>query len=406
MSTQPIDPRLVAEQPGLAGALRDMRRKVTQGELGQIPVILGLIGVWIYFQLNNDRFLSASNLTNLMLQIAAVGTISVGIVLILLLGEIDLSVGAVSGLCAAVMAVLNVRHGWSSPFAILAAIVTGTLVGAVHGFWVTRFRVPAFIVTLAGLLAWQGALLRVLGKQGSINLTDQGIANVANTFYGKAVSWIVTIGVAVLYAAVLWLGHRRRLAAGLPADSTRGMWIRIALAGIVAVILGLVFSKDRGLPLAVVIFVGLVALVDLVLMRTRYGRHLFAVGGNAEAARRAGIKVERVRLVAFAAASAFAALGGVLAASRGFAVTQSSGSNDVLLDAIAGAVIGGTSLFGGRGSAKAALLGALVIGSIRNGMTLLSVSSDMRFMVTGAVLLVAATVDAVSRRGRASSGRA
>jgi D-xylose transport system permease protein len=404
--TSTIDPRLVADQPGLAGAWSDFRRKLSQGELGNLPVILGLAGVWIYFQIANDRFLSAENLTNLGQQIAAVGTVSIGVVLVLLLGEIDLSVGVVSGFSAVCMAVLNVRHGWPAPLAIAAAIAVGAIVGTIHGFWVTQFRVPAFVVTLAGLLAWQGGLLTVLGKQGSLNITDQGILNVANTYYSTAVTWIVAIGAIVLYTVVSLRVRRRRAASNLPVEPMRRFLFQFLFLVAATVAASIVFTMDRGLPLAVVIFVGLVFLTDLMLRRTPFGRHVFAVGGNAEAARRAGIRVERIRLMVFTLASTLAAVGGILAASRLRAVTQSSGGNDILLDAIAGAVIGGTSLFGGRGSARSALLGALVIGSIRNGMTLLSVSSDVRFIVTGVVLLIAATIDAVSRRGRALAGRA
>jgi D-xylose transport system permease protein len=400
------DPRLIRHRPGIGGAVQDVGRRIGQGDLGNLPVMLGLVAVVIYFQWQNDRFLSASNLTNLTLQIAAVATISVGVVLVLLLGEIDLSVGALSGFAAGVMAVLNTRHDVGAVFAILGALAVGAAVGALNGFWVTKFRVPAFLVTLAGLLVWQGALLRVLGPQGSINLTDPGIVDVANTFFGDTVTWVVawvTIGALVLSRVV---GRRRRIRAELPVDPA---WRSIVWVGLLsAFVIGaaLVFDADRGLPLAVCICVGIVVVVDLVLRRTRFGRHVFAVGGNMEAARRAGIRVDGVRFMVFVLASTLAAMGGVLAASRSLSVSQGSGGNDVLLYAIAGAVIGGTSLFGGRGSAWSALLGALVIGSIINGMTLLSSNSDMRFIVTGVVLLAAATVDAVSRRGRASAGRA
>jgi D-xylose transport system permease protein len=368
-------------------------------------VIFGMIVVWVYFQWRNDNFLSAGNLTNLTLQIAAVGTISVGVVLVLLLGEIDLSVGAVSGFAAAVMAVLNTRHGWNAIWCILAALACGALVGLLHGFWVTRFRVAAFLVTLAGLLAWQGALLYVLGRQGSINLTDRGLLRVANTFYGPVITWTIA-ALAVLGASTPLFMRQRRVTAGLVVPPLWKVVVRFALTTAVVVAIALLFNSDRGLPLAVCIFVGVVILFDLLLRRSRFGRHVYAVGGNIEAARRAGIHVQRVRLIVFILASTMAALGGVLSASRNLSVSQSSGSNDVLLYAIAGAVIGGTSLFGGRGTAWSALLGALVIGSIINGMTLLTIAPAIRFIVTGAVLLVAATIDAVSRRGRASAGRA
>jgi D-xylose transport system permease protein len=406
MSTERIDSRLVVARPGVSGAIRDYGRRLGQGELGNMPVIIGIAVIWLSFQAANNRFLSAVNLTNLMLQIAAVGTISVGVVLVLLLGEIDLSVGAVSGLTAAVMAVLNVKHGVSAPVAILVALAAGTAIGLLHGLWVTRFRVPSFVVTLAGLLGWQGALLYTLGSTGTINLNDRGITRLAGTFYSPGIGWTVAVLAVGSYAALALLDRRRRAAAGLRAQPARAVVGRVVVVTGAVLAAVAVFNRDRGLPLVVLIFVGFVVLFDVITTRTRFGRHTLAVGGNAEAARRAGIPVDRVRLVIFALASTMAAAGGILGASRLLAVNQSSGSGDLLLNAIAAAVIGGTSLFGGRGSAWSALLGALVIGSISNGMDLLAVSSSVKFMVTGGVLLVAATIDAVSRRGRANAGRA
>ena len=406
MSAPTIDPRLIAAEPGLRGAVRDVRRKIAQGEIGNLPVLLGLVGVWLYFWSANDRFLSANNLTNLMLQLAAGGTIAIGVVLVLLLGEIDLSVGATSGLAAAVMVVTNTDHGWPAGLAMLAALATGAAVGLIQGIWITKFHVPAFIVTLAGLLAWTGALLRVLGRGGSRNINTPGILRLASTFYGSAVTWTIAVVIAAGYVALTLHGRRRRRAAGLVLVPMRNVVLHmVTVVGAIA-IASIVFGRDRGLPLLVLIFLVLVASCDLMLRRTRFGRHIFAVGGNAEAARRAGIAVTRVRLTVFVMASTLAAAGGVLAASRLTAVTQSSGGNDILLNAVAAAVIGGTSLFGGRGSSWSALLGSLVIFSVINGMTLLNKTSDVRYIVTGIVLLLAVTIDAVARRGRASAGRA
>jgi D-xylose transport system permease protein len=401
-----IDPRLVQSQPGLLGVAREFWRRLTQGELGSLPVVLGLAAVWIYFQSANSNFLSSGNLTNLMLQISAVGTISVGVVMVLLLGEIDLSVGSVSGLAAAVMAVLNVKEGWDPVPAIGAGLAVGAGIGLLQGVWVTKLRVPSFVVTLAGLLAWLGALLHVLGSTGTVNLTDETITDLAGTFFSDAVGWALAAVVVVVSAATTLSYRRRARAAGL---TLRPLWsdlVRLALVAAGAIVAVAVFNDDRGVPLAVCIFVGFVVVFDVLTRRTVFGRHVFAVGGNAEAARRAGIRVDRVRTVVFVLASTMAAAGGILGASRLLAVNQSSGSGDVLLNSIAAAVIGGTSLFGGRGSAWSALLGALVIGSIANGMDLLGQESDVKFMVTGAVLLVAATIDAVSRRGRQAAGRA
>ena len=406
MTVSDLDPRLVAEQPGLAGAWAGFRRRLAQGELGTLPVIVGIAIIWLIFWIANDRFLTPTNLTNLVLQIAAIGTISVGVVLVLLLGEIDLSVGAVSGFTAAIMAVESVKHGWPGWLAILAALVAGAVVGLVQGFWVTRFRIPAFVVTLAGLLSWTGALLWVLGETGTVNLTDKTITGLANTFFIPLDAWLLAVVAIVVYAAAKLRERQRRSAAGLPVAPLQLVVTRIVVLAVAALATAAVLSADRGLPLALIIFVGIVVLTEMLITRTRFGRHVLAVGGNAEAARRAGIQVNNVRLVVFILASTLAAAGGVLAAARLFAVNQSSGASDTLLLAIAGPVIGGTSLFGGRGSAYSALLGGLVIGSITNGMNLLGVSSAVRFLVTGAVLLLAATVDALSRRGRQAAGRA
>ena len=367
------------------------------GGLGPLPVLIGLAAIWAAFTFANPRFLSAVNLTNMMLQIAAVGTISVGIVLVLLLGEIDLSVGSVSGFAGGVMAVLSVKSQLPAIPALLIGILAGVAIGAFNGFIVTRFRVHSLVVTLAGLLAFQGALLYVLGSTGTVNLQDPIITGLAGTFFPPFIGWAVAVVVIVAYAASLLFGRRRRLAAGLEKPLAP-IVLRIVAVGVVVVAGVLVFNSDRGLPLAVVIFLGFVLFFDLLTTKTRFGRYLFAIGGNAEAARRAGIKVERVRIVAFTLCSALAAAGGLLAASRLLAVNQASGSGDILLNAIAG-----TSLMGGRGSVWSALLGALVIGSISNGMDLLAFDSSIKFMITGAVLLVAATIDAVSSRRRRAS---
>ncbi|HKE98159.1 MAG TPA: sugar ABC transporter permease [Actinomycetes bacterium] len=406
MTVSDVDPRLLGDEPGLAGAWAGLRRRLAQGELGNLPVIVGLALIWLIFALANENFLTPGNLTNLVLQIAPIGTISVGVVLVLLLGEIDLSVGAVSGLAAGIMAVLNVKQGWPGWAAILAGLVAGAAIGLLQGFWTTRFRIPAFVVTLAGLLAWTGALLLVLGETGTVNLSDETIIGLANTFFIPLDAWLLAIVAIAAYAGLALWQRRRRIAAGLPVGPMRVLVIRIAVLAAVGLAAAAVLAADRGLPLALVIFLGIVVVVEILIRQTRFGRHVLAVGGNAEAARRAGIRVDDVRLVVFILASTLAAAGGILAAARLFAVNQSSGASDTLLLAIAAAVIGGTSLFGGRGSALSALLGALVIGSITNGMLLLGVASSTRFLVTGGVLLLAATVDALSRRGRQAAGRA
>jgi D-xylose transport system permease protein len=386
--------------------LADLRRRVTQGELGSLPVVIGLVVIWIVFQAKNDRFLTSGNLTNLVLQIAAVGTISVGVVLVLLLGEIDLSVGVVSGLAAGVTAVLNVKHDVPAVPALLCGLGVGLAIGVFQGLFVSRLLVPSFVVTLAGLVGWQGVHLQVLGSTGTINLKPNVITQLTTTFFSDAVGWALGAVAVGIYVLVKAGEFRRRQAAGLPGGSPQAIVVRSVVVG-AAVLIGVaVLNNDRGVPLAAVILVGFVVTFDLITRRTTYGRHIFAVGGNKEAARRAGISVENIQLSVFALCSLMAAAGGILAASRLLAVNQSSGSGDTLLNAIAAAVIGGTSLFGGRGTVWSALLGALVIGSISNGMDLLAYSSSVKFMVTGAVLLAAVTIDATARRGRVSAGRA
>ena len=380
-------------------------KRLAEGELGSLRVLIVLAIVWIIFTIANDRFLTAVNLTNLTLQIAAVGTISVGVVLVLLLGDIDLSVGAVSGVCAAIMAVLSVKHGWNGYLAILAGLAAGAAIGLFQGSWSTILGIPPFIVTLAGLLAWQGAQLEVLGTTGTVNITDTKITDLAGTFFSDAVGWIIgAICVAAIAAGTLST-RRRRSAAGLEVEPIAVLALRLGAATAAVLATIAIVNADRGLPLALVILVAIVVIFDLVTTRTRFGRHIYAVGGNEEASRRAGINTKNIRRIVFMLASMLAAAGGILAASRLLAVNQSSGAGDLLLLAIAGPVIAGVSLFGGRGSVWAALLGALVIGSISNGMDLLALESSVKFMVTGGVLLGAVSLDAIARKRRRAHGR-
>jgi D-xylose transport system permease protein len=382
---------------------RRIFRQLARGDLAWVRVLLGIAVIWTIFQLWNDRFLSAVNLSNLALQIAAVATISIGVVLVLLLGEIDLSVGAVSGLAAGVMAVLAVNEGWDPAIALLSGLLVGTLIGLFNGFMVTTFGIPSFVVTLAGLLAWQGALLWVLGDTGSVNLPPNIITDLTSTFFDSGIGWILGIGAAAAYGAGVFLARRRRIGAGLEAEPLGAAIAKVAAVGAAILAAVAILNEDRGVPLALVIVIALMVIFTFITERTRYGRHIFAVGGNEEAARRAGIRISRIKISVFAIASTLAAFGGILAASRLLAVNQQSGSGDILLLAIAGPVIAGTSLFGGRGFVWSALLGAIVIGSISNGMDLVGLDSDVKFMITGAVLLAAVTIDALTRLRREST---
>jgi D-xylose transport system permease protein len=389
-----------AASTGIGGMLREQGRKLAQGEAGTLLVLLMVAIIWTFFQLQNNRFLSPGNLTNLMLQQAAIATISIGVVLILLLGEIDLSVGAVSGFAASSMAILMVNNGWPPVLAVIAALGLGALIGLFNGTMVTRFRIPSFVVTLAGSLALVGLQLFVLGATGTVNIDNPFVTGLTATFLPPLVGWAVAV-VAVLAAlGFALMGRARRRAAGLALGSMRSMVLQVSFLAVAVFALVAVVNQDRGLPLVVCIVVALALVFAYITERTRLGRHIFAVGGNAEAARRAGIKIDHVRIIVFTLGSTLAALGGVLAASRLYAVNQSSGGSDLLLMAIAGPVIAGTSLFGGRGSVWSALLGAVVIGSIANGMDLLALDSSVKFIVTGAVLIAAVTIEAITRMRR------
>jgi D-xylose transport system permease protein len=383
----------------------ELLRRFIAGDLAELRVVLALALIWLIFYLQEPRFLSSVNLSNLALQTTAVGLVSIGVVLVLLLGEIDLSVGAVSGLCAAIVAVLNVKHGWSPYLAIAGGVLAGTAIGLFQGSVFTRFAVPSFVVTLAGLLAWPGAQLEVLGETGTVNLNDPKVLGLTNTFYSDTAGWVLALIAIGAYTALALRARQKRVSEGLSAPQLGLIVLRIGLVAVAVLVAVWVLNDDRGVPLAALILVGFCLLFFYLTTRTTFGRHIFAVGGNAEAARRAGIHVTRVRVIVFMIASTMAAIGGIMAASRLLAVNQSSGAGDFLLLAIAGPVIAGTSLFGGRGSVWHALLGALVITSISNGMDLLALQSSVKFMVTGAVLLAAVVIDAIARHQRQAAGR-
>ncbi|WP_338018156.1 sugar ABC transporter permease [Streptomyces taklimakanensis] len=402
-----VDPRLLVREEGLAGYWSDFKRKMRTGELGSVPVVVGLIIIWGIFQLQDSAFLSAENLSNLSVYIVGTGLISVGIVFVLLLGEIDLSVGSVSGLASAVFAVLAVNNGVNEWLAVPLALLTGAAVGAFHGFFFARIGVPAFVVTLAGLLAWNGLMLKVLGTDGTINLDRDGLVGTLSNHYFTDISVAYgTAAVAVgVFFATQFLGARRRTAAGVPARPVSEIVVRTAVLAVLAFGAAHMLNQYRGMPLALLIFLVVLVSLDFVLRRTSYGRKVFALGGNTEAARRAGINVELVRVSVFSIAGTMAAFGGLMIASRILAANQGAGTGNLLMEAIAAAVIGGTSLFGGRGSVWSALLGMLVIGSIANGMALLGIAAAVQYMITGAVLLAAVVIDSVSRRTQRSAGR-
>ena len=389
-------------------SLTDLRARVRGGNLGSIPVVIGLVVIWVIFQLLNPSFLSSSNLVNLTLQCAAVGTIAIGIVLVLLVGQIDLSVGSVSGLAGAIVAVGLTQLGWGLALSIVVALAAGVAIGLLYGFLFTRFGVPSFIITLAGLLAVLGLQLEVLGSTGSINIPfDSVIVQFATTWFLPpwAAYLLAAVGAGSMLLADV-LRRRRRERAGLSVGSIVGPALR---AGVLFALMSIAvwyLATDRGVAVVFVFFVLLVVLVNFMLTRTRWGRNVYAVGGSVEAARRAGIRVDRIYVSVFVLCSTFAVIGGILATAKLTSATLLSGAGDTNLNAIAAAVIGGTSLFGGRGSAWSALLGIFVIQSISNGLTLLNLDSSVRYIITGGVLLLAVIIDSLSRRSRASHGQA
>jgi len=398
----------VRHDQGMAGALRGFGDRVRSGDLGSLPVVVGLAVIWTVFQTLNPVFLSANNLVNLLFDCSTVGVIALGIVAILMVGEIDLSVGSVSGLASAILGVLWVNADWPVAAAIVLALLAGAAVGVVYALLFNRLGMPSFVSTLAGLLAILGLQLYLLGSTGSINLPyGSPLVNLGQLWVMPP---LVSCVLAVLAGAAMLVSNLRtaaqRRAAGLTPPALGGIVLRAAVLTVLLLGVAIYLSTDRGVPVMFALFGILVVAMDYALRRTKWGRSMTAVGGNREAARRAGIDVRRTYLSAFVLCSMLGALGGVLSAARLASASQQAGTGDVNLNAIAAAVIGGTSLFGGRGNAYSALLGIIVIQSIASGLTLLDLSSSLRYMITGCVLAIAVIVDSLARRSRMSHGRA
>ncbi|WP_434598557.1 sugar ABC transporter permease [Streptomyces sp. A5-4] len=403
-----IDPRLLVREQGFGGYLSEFKRKMRAGDLGSIPVVVGLIIICAIFQGLNSNFLTAQNINNISVTMVATGMMAVGVIFVLLLGEIDLSVGAVSGVSGAIVAVLSVTNGVNEWLALLAAIAGGALIGAIHGFFFAKIGAPAFAVTLAGLLFWQGFMLQILGENGTINLDGDGLIGQLTTYYFTDVA--AGYGLALLAVAAFFFSSytdsRRRNAAGIPSRPLSEIVLRTVLLGIVAFAAAIMFNQYKGTPLAVVLFLVVLVLTDFVLRRTTYGRKVFALGGSVEASRRAGINVEMVRISVFAIAGMFAAIGGLFWASKIAAANQGAGAGDLLMNVIAAAVIGGTSLFGGRGRTWNALLGVMVITSIQYGLALEGIATPVQYMITGGVLLATVVIDSITRKTQKTAGRA
>ncbi|MFF4396250.1 sugar ABC transporter permease [Streptomyces sp. NPDC001480] len=407
-----VDPRLLVREEGFKGYITEFKRKIKGGELGSLPVVIGLIIIWTIFQAKNDRFLSADNLSSISYFLSATGMLAIGLVFVLLLGEIDLSVGSVSGLASTVFAVFVVNHGMNEWLALVLTIVTGIGIGALHGWFFAKIGVPAFVVTLAGFLGWNGLMLWLLGDSGTINIpADSGPVHLlgqSSFFMDQAIIGAYLLaGLGVVLTAVgSFNEQRRRRAAGVPFRPTSEILIRVGLLAVASFVAAAVLNNAEGVSNALVIFLAALVVVDFVLRRTTYGRKVFAVGGGIEAARRAGISVPMVRITVFAISGGFAAIGGMFFAGQTASATLNAGGGNTLMLAIAAAVIGGTSLFGGRGSVWSALLGMLVIQSIQTGLDLLNMNTSIQYMITGAVLLGAVVIDSVSRRSQKAAGRA
>ncbi|MGV1772496.1 sugar ABC transporter permease [Agrobacterium vitis] len=398
----------VTHDDGVLAILRSFINRIKSGDLGMLPVAIGLIVISTVFSILNPIFLAPNNLVNLLFDCATVGIISLGIVCVLLLGEIDLSVGSMSGLASAIIGVLWVNSGLPVVVAIFAALVTGAAVGALYAVMYNRMGMPSFVATLSGLLALLGMQLYILGPTGSINLPYAsplvrfGQILVMPHWLSFTLALVPGIVMVVFGLSV----RKRRQAVNLSSKPLSGLLIKAAILTLGFEFAVYYLNLGRGVPWMFALFVALVVVVNYLLTKTQWGRSMFAVGGNREAARRAGINVRRIYMSAFMLCSTLAALGGVLSASRLASSSQQAGTGDVNLNAIAAAVIGGTSLFGGRGSAYSALLGIIVIQAISNGLTLLNLSSSLRYMITGAVLAIAVIVDSLARRSRVSHGRA
>ncbi len=396
------------EKESLKGAAANYLSRIKSGDIGSLPAVLGLVALIAVFGFMSEYFLTNRNFANLLTQAAPVMVIAMGLVFVLLLGEIDLSAGYASGVCGAVLVLLVTDHGWSWYTALGMSIVVGAALGTFIGILVSRLGIPSFVVTLAAFLAFQGILLLLAGEGGTIPIADETILAVENSNMSPMQGWILWAVASALYvlSGLRRINSRRK--AGLVVELTQ-LWAMKTIA--LLVITGVAvfqLNQERGLSetnstkgvpyVAPLILVILIA-GTFLLSKTAFGRHIYAVGGNAEAARRAGINVKRVRTIAFVLCSSLAAIAGMLFASRMNSISPSTGGSSTLLYAVGAAVIGGVSLFGGKGRMRDAILGGLVVAVIDNGMGLLGYGAGIQFLVTGAVLLVSAGVDAISRRG-------
>ena len=409
MSTAaPVEVQAAAEDASLGGVLRARWVALKSGDVGNLPVIIGLIAITIFFTSKTSVFFTAVNFTNLIGQMAGVTVIAMGVVFVLLIGEIDLSIGYVSGLAGVIVAEL-VKPGssWHVPglVALALTIGAGAAIGALQGSFVALIGVPSFVVTLAGLLIWQGVILQALGSEGVIGIEDKHVIDITNYLLSKNAGWAVAIVFTVGYAAAAFGARVGRRRAGLPTGNIVLTAARVVFYGGVAFAAVAVCNHALGVPLVGLIVLFLVVLGSYVAGRTTFGRHVYAVGGNAEATRRSGVNVKLIRIFVFMIAGAMSAMGGIIFAARLGSVDLTAGGGTILLDSISAAVIGGVSLFGGRGRVSGALFGGLIIGMIANGIDLVGYSDAVKYVITGLILLAAVTLDTVARRRQLAAGR-
>jgi D-xylose transport system permease protein len=394
------------ESVDAGGYIQRYLTRLRGGDVGMLPILIGLILIAAVFQILNENFLTPRNFVNLIIQMAGITVIAIGVVFVLLLGEIDLSIGYVSAVTAVFMTLrLREPDDWPWLAAILAGLALAALIGLAQGSIITRFQLPSFVVTLAGYLIWNGVVLLMIGAAGTVVIQNQTVVAIANYFLPPLLGWLFGVAIVALFAFGLLNEVRSRRKRGMATVPMSIVMLQIVLLAAITFFAVYVANQDRGVPLVGVIMLILLVFFTFIANRTRFGRYVYAIGGNKEAARRAGISVERIRVIVFMLSSVMAGLGGIILASRLRSVDTSAGGGNLLLNSIAAAVIGGTSLFGGSGRVVSAFLGALVIATIENGMGLLNVSAGVKFVVTGLVLLVAVLVDANTRRGRQNTGR-
>ncbi len=421
-SSEPQSALLASQNPQSTGEyFTTFFKRLRAGDLGSLPIIFGFLVICVIFQAGNDNFLTPHNLVNLIVQSAGITAIAYGVTFVLLLGEIDLSVAYVGGVSSVLMTLMLVPTGttattWYFALEVIAiTLAVAAAIGLFHGLIITIFQVPSFIVTLAGLLGWQGVVLLIIGQGGTILIQDKLVLGIANSYLGQdatktlvapELGTIFGLLVVAAFAITQVLQARSRRRYGLKTSPLP--IIALQTAGVAVAIFGTVYvcNLDRGVPVVGILLVILLAGLTFLAQSTRFGRYVYAVGGNKEAARRAGIKVERIRVLVFMISSLMAGVGALILASRLRSVDTNTGGGSILLDSIAAAVIGGTSLFGGRGKIWTAVLGALIITGVENGMDLLGLSAGDKFIATGFVLLLAVIVDALSRRSQKQAGLA